>query len=87
MTTIESGNTGTKTEMSGQSSSRLLRQEDAARYLSVSPRALEAWRHRGGGPPAVFISKRCVRYRLSDLEDWIQAHVRASTSDRGGAAA
>ena len=29
---------------------QLLRQEDVAKILDLSPRTLEAWRHKGGGP-------------------------------------
>lgn len=53
----------------------------AAEYLSLSPRWLELKRYSGGGPPFVRISARCVRYRLSDLEDWVSQRVRLSTSD------
>lgn len=49
----------------------LLSQKSVARLLCVSPRALEAWRTRGGGPTFVRISARCIRYRLSDVQGWI----------------
>lgn len=49
----------------------LLPQKRVAAMLSVSPRALEAWRMRGGGPPFIRISKRCVRYRRSDVDAWL----------------
>lgn len=39
----------------------------AAHLLGVTPRTLQAWRLRGGGPPFVRISLRCVRYRRRDL--------------------
>lgn len=48
----------------------LLRPENAADFLCVSRRTLEAWRHRGGGPRYVRISSRCIRYERSDLIDW-----------------
>ena len=59
----------------------LLRPEAAAELLAFTPRALEAWRQRGGGPPFVRVSARAIRYRRSDLLDWAQARVRCSTSD------
>ena len=62
----------------------LLTTGQAARILQVSPKALEAWRYRGGGPLYCRISAKVVRYRLSDLEDWIAEHIRSSTSDSGG---
>ncbi len=61
----------------------LVRQEEAAIILGVTPRCLENWRHRGGGPSYVRISARCIRYRRSDLKSWVEERVRTSTSDRG----
>ena len=58
----------------------LLRQEEAAQILGLTPRALEAWRHRGGGPTFIKISGRCIRYRQSDLLKWIAERERTSTS-------
>jgi predicted DNA-binding transcriptional regulator AlpA len=59
----------------------LLREQDAARFLSVSPRTLQAWRYRGGGPVYVQISIRAVRYRLSDLRRWTQQRLRQNTAE------
>ena len=58
----------------------LVRQEEAARLLDLTPRALEAWRHKGGGPRYIRISARCVRYRRADLQAWIAERERYSTS-------
>lgn len=71
---------------SNLSPSPLLNQRDAASYLSVEPRTLEAWRCRGGGPPFVRISARAIRYRREDLSRWIEERVRRSTSDEGPSA-
>jgi len=63
----------------------LIRQEEAALILGVSPRCLENFRYRGRGPSYVRISARCIRYRRSDLRDFIDERVRTSTSDPGKA--
>lgn len=63
--------------------SPLLTQQQAADFLSCSPRSLEAWRLRGGGPRFLRLGRRCVRYRLSDLSNWIGTCARTSTSDPG----
>jgi predicted DNA-binding transcriptional regulator AlpA len=63
----------------------LITQRQAADFLGCSPRSLEAWRLRGGGPRYVKLGRRCVRYLLSDLSDWVGSHVRTSTSDLGAA--
>ena len=72
---------------SGENLESLVRQEKAAIILEVTPRCLENWRHRGGGPNFIRISARCIRYRRSDLNKWIAERVRTSTSDRGTDAA
>lgn len=46
--------------------SALLTETQAAEFLHVSRRSLQAWRVRGGGPRFVKIGK-LVRYRRADL--------------------
>ena len=57
-----------------------LRQAAAAEYLGVKPRTLEKWRRVGGGPP-FFKLGRVVVYDLSELEAWLAARKRTSTSE------
>ena len=59
----------------------LLRETEAARFLGFTPRALQAWRCRGGGPKYVRISRRAIRYRRGDLVAWIEERVRSTTSE------
>lgn len=56
--------------------------EHAARYLGLSPKTLETLRTRGGGPPFLKLGRRVV-YRKTDLDTWLAARVRRSTSDTG----
>ena len=50
---------------------RFLRTVDAAAYLGVSPRTLEALRLRGGGPRFLRPDgRRLVLYDARDLEAW-----------------
>ena len=62
----------------------LITPPEAARLLNLSERALENWRHRGGGPRYVRVSGRCIRYRRGDILAWIGERLRVSTSDSGG---
>lgn len=55
---------------------------EAAYISGQSPRTLEAWRLRGGGPPFIQIG-RSIRYRRGDLLDWLAKRRRISTSDPG----
>ena len=66
--------------------SSVLNTRAAAAFLGVSPRTLEGFRVRGGGPPFVKIGG-AVRYRLASLEEYLQDQERTSTSDPGRGAA
>lgn len=59
----------------------LLDEQSAARFLGFTPRALQAWRQRGGGPQFVRISSRAVRYRKQDLVAWAENRLKRSTSE------
>jgi len=64
---------------------RLLRTEEAARWLGLSGRTLEKHRCTGTGPAYRKIGGRVV-YVVDDLQAWIDAGVRRSTSERSGVA-
>lgn len=58
----------------------LLNTTQAAELLGLEPRTLECWRQRGDGPRYISISRRCVRYDLEDLYEWIDGQKTQSTS-------
>lgn len=63
----------------------LLTEKEAARFLSLEPRTLQAWRLLGGkNLPFVRISRRAIRYRMEDLRRFVNRNLRLSTSDPGG---
>ena len=64
---------------------RLLRTEEAARWLGLSGRTLEKHRCCGTGPAYRKLGGRVV-YVLADLEAWVDQGVRRSTAQRGLAA-
>lgn len=66
-------------------SQHLLNTTQAAEYLTVSKAFLERDRWAGARIPFVKIGTRSVRYRVSDLEAYLESQVRLSTSDQGGA--
>ena len=45
----------------------LLTTVQAAEHLGLSPRTLEDWRVRGGGPPYRKLGRKAVRYAPADL--------------------
>jgi predicted DNA-binding transcriptional regulator AlpA len=72
--------TATPANNADSSALKLLSEKEAAELLGFSPRALQNWRTRGGGPRYVKISNRAVRYRPQDLSAWISSQVCESTS-------
>jgi excisionase family DNA binding protein len=64
----------------------LLDDVQAARFLSLGRRTLQNWRVIGGGPAFIRVG-RSVRYRQSDLEQWIDARRFHSTSEADAAKA
>lgn len=63
------------------SGTQYLTRKEAARYLGVSRRSLDNWATRGEGP-RFFKVGRAARYRVSDLERWIES--RAVACDQPG---
>lgn len=64
----------------------LLTTPEAAKYLGVSEAFLERDRWAGARIPFIRVGSRTVRYRMSDLEAYVENQIRRSTSDRGRAA-
>jgi excisionase family DNA binding protein len=53
----------------------------AAEYIGVSVSYLNKLRSAGGGPIYTKIGSRRVVYRLTDLDEWLSAGRRRSTSE------
>jgi predicted DNA-binding transcriptional regulator AlpA len=62
---------------------RYLSERDAAELLGMSPRTLQAWRSAGTGPAFRKVSDRCVRYRISDLHNWMATFLAGSPREEG----
>ena len=65
-----------------QNHRRKLRTRDAAIYTGLAKSTLEKLRVHGGGCPYMRVS-RVVVYDQDDLDNWLAAHKRTSTSDNG----
>ncbi len=59
------------------SRNQLINEHDAARYIAHSVKTLQSWRCKGIGPKFVRISGRSIRYRYSDLNEWVESKVTA----------
>jgi phage terminase Nu1 subunit (DNA packaging protein) len=71
-----------ETNMIVKSIQEILNEKQAADYLGVTARALQAWRYRGGGPRFIRISARCIRYRQDDLEQWLSERMANTTAEK-----
>ena len=60
---------------------QLLTENQLADKTGISPRTLQKWRWEGGGPPYIKLG-RSVRYRLSDVLEWLDERTFESTSDQ-----
>lgn len=58
---------------------RLLSTVEAGAVLGVSPRTLEDWRLRGGGPQFRKLGRRIVRYLAEDLAAFVEGAARVNT--------
>ncbi len=65
-------------EKTKQTATDFLNREQAAEFLNLKKSTLEAWAIRGGGPAFVKFG-RAVRYRISDLENYIKNQTRQNT--------
>lgn len=58
---------------------RLLTVPELADYLVVSAATIYQWRYLGKGPPGFRIGRH-VRFRRSDVDEWIEGRVETSKS-------
>jgi excisionase family DNA binding protein len=62
---------------------QLLNTTEAANYLGVSKAFLERDRWAGARIPFIKVGSRAVRYRVTDLDTYLNSRMRVSTSDKG----
>lgn len=63
-------------ETSVSKTPELLDENEVASILGVNRRTLQGWRYQGRGPNYVRMSPRCVRYRRTDIERFIQENTQ-----------
>lgn len=67
--------------MTDKNHNEVLREEEAAEYLAVSPRWLQEHRIHGGGPKFVRLTAGSIRYLRSDLDEFLKKRRHASTAE------
>lgn len=60
---------------------RWINTEEAAAHTGFAASTLEKLRTYGGGPRFAKCGGRSIRYRQSDLDDWMSTHMVSSTSE------
>jgi predicted DNA-binding transcriptional regulator AlpA len=68
--------------MTHDTTSRILREPEACRYIGMSIPWMRQARGRGDGPAYLRIG-RAIRFRIADLDAWLEAH-RIDPSARSG---
>lgn len=56
---------------------------DASRITGIPVCTLHTWRSRGNGPTFLKLGGRSVRYQRRALFEWMAAHRRRNTADKG----
>lgn len=62
-------------------SDKLINEQTAADILGVTRQCMSQWRYTGKGPRYVQVSKKCIRYRMKELNEYIESRVMRSTSE------
>jgi predicted DNA-binding transcriptional regulator AlpA len=53
--------------------------KDVAEHLAVTEAHLAQQRYRGSGPRYIKVGGRSVRYRWSDVREWVEQQTRSRT--------
>jgi predicted DNA-binding transcriptional regulator AlpA len=56
-----------------------LTEQEAARYVGVSPAVFRLWRAGGTGPTYFRAGSKLIRYLRRDLDGWIEARLSKHT--------
>jgi len=68
-------------EYQRETSKQLLSPRQLADYLNVPLSTLYAWRYHGDGPPGFRVGKH-VRYRWTDVQEWVQDQLETARPPR-----
>lgn len=63
----------------------IMNTQEAAQYVRLGKPTLERFRVKGGGPVYAKLSG-AVRYRRTDLDDWVESRLISSTSETANVA-
>jgi len=69
-----------KEELAGRPNRRFLTEREVEELGVASRRTLQTWRLLGHGPPYIKV-RRSVRYRSTDIEQWLAAQTVTPAAD------
>ena len=81
----ESGGTGEEKRRAVRDFDQWLTPDQAAAYIGVAKITLAKWRITGSGPPFHRPKPRLIRYLRSELDAWIGAKLRSTSTKHGRA--
>lgn len=61
----------------------LLKYSEAARFLGLTQGTLQTKVWNGTGPKPTYVGSRSVRFRMADLEEWLDQCQREHKRNRG----
>jgi hypothetical protein len=61
---------------------QILNEQEAAKFIGVTVHALRAWRWRKKEGPKYLKLGSCVRYRLRDLESYLESRVVSCAAEQ-----
>ena len=62
--------------------SEIMNPKQAAEFLGTSASTLAVWRRTGQGPRFIRYGPKAIRYRVSDLKDWVEAQPSFSSIEQ-----
>lgn len=61
---------------------KLIDDREVSKLTGIARKTLQNMRLKGGGPEFIKIGKNC-RYRPSEIDNWLKANTRRTTSEGG----
>lgn len=58
---------------------QLIDEKQASQLMGISPRTLQGYRVKGGGPEFIKLNNKIVRYKISAIQNWINDNKKINT--------
>jgi len=68
-----------KKEIQELNPDQLIDEKQASQLMGISPRTLQGYRVKGGGPEFIKLNNKIVRYKICDIQNWINENKKNNT--------